>query len=355
MPATITIRHTRADGTLIEGSRRGDGVWPVLKDLRHNWRYFPSLDQIGIGRFRDRAASRWKIGQAAKALRAAGFKVAIEIDDATPGRPFAEAEADRYERAERAERRADYHDDRADACEAEATVRWDAERAIPDMIPPGQPILVGHHSEGRHRRDLARADGHARNGLEAVRRGEHHQDRAEAARRYRAGREAVPTTLRRIGNLEAEQRQLARRLNGTGLAIHGEDQPATGDYRERLLARQGEIAAELTYWREHIEERKANGARVWGRADFQRGDYVLSLWGLCEVLKVNAKSVTIPDTLGMTGRRVVSKADAEAYAKARHFKRMYTRTIPYDKVQGHATAAEIVQLLAEATAKDGAV
>jgi hypothetical protein len=40
---------------------------------------------------------------------------------------------------------------RADAAQARAD-------GITDVIPMGQPILVGHHSEGRHRRDLARAD-----------------------------------------------------------------------------------------------------------------------------------------------------------------------------------------------------
>lgn len=35
-------------------------------------------------------------------------------------------------------------------------------------IPLGQPILVGHHSERRHRRDLERLDNHVRKGVEAL-------------------------------------------------------------------------------------------------------------------------------------------------------------------------------------------
>ena len=30
----IKITHTHADGTLIEGSRKGDGVWEILLELR---------------------------------------------------------------------------------------------------------------------------------------------------------------------------------------------------------------------------------------------------------------------------------------------------------------------------------
>ena len=44
-----------------------------------------------------------------------------------------------------------------------------AVRQTMDIIPMGQPILVGHHSEKRHRRDLARMDRNAQKALEADR------------------------------------------------------------------------------------------------------------------------------------------------------------------------------------------
>lgn len=45
---------------------------------------------------------------------------------------------------------------RAEAKRDEAKQRESAARRIGDMIPLGQPILVGHHSEKRHRRDVDR-------------------------------------------------------------------------------------------------------------------------------------------------------------------------------------------------------
>jgi hypothetical protein len=45
---------------------------------------------------------------------------------------------------------------RADAKAAAAANANQAARAIADRIPMGQPILVGHHSERRHRRDLGK-------------------------------------------------------------------------------------------------------------------------------------------------------------------------------------------------------
>lgn len=60
---------------------------------------------------------------------------------------------------------------------------WEASHAISDRIPMGQPILVGHHSERRHRRDLARIDGHMRRSVEASKEAARHDDRAKALER----------------------------------------------------------------------------------------------------------------------------------------------------------------------------
>ena len=95
----ITITHTHADGTLIEGSRKGDGVYEVLKGLRDNWRYFPSIRRIGLGQSRDSAAKTYQINRAAEALRAAGHEVTVSIDE-SERRDVAKIEADRAERAE---------------------------------------------------------------------------------------------------------------------------------------------------------------------------------------------------------------------------------------------------------------
>lgn len=56
---------------------------------------------------------------------------------------------------------------RAAARAAESAGRYGNARRIWDGIPMGQPILVGHYSEKRHRRDLERADTNMRKSIEA--------------------------------------------------------------------------------------------------------------------------------------------------------------------------------------------
>jgi hypothetical protein len=64
-----------------------------------------------------------------------------------------------------------------------ATGRHFAARERLKMIPLGQPILVGHHSEKRHRKDLTRIDEHFAKAKE-------HHDKAEYFRRRAAAAES---------------------------------------------------------------------------------------------------------------------------------------------------------------------
>jgi len=58
---------------------------------------------------------------------------------------------------------------------------YQSARSIGDMIPFGQPILVGHHSEGRHRRDLGRIDSGMRKSIEESSKAEYYSNKANNA------------------------------------------------------------------------------------------------------------------------------------------------------------------------------
>lgn len=54
-----------------------------------------------------------------------------------------------------------------------------AAHRIADFIPMGQPILVGHHSERRHRRDLARIENNMRAAIASDEKAKYYADKAE--------------------------------------------------------------------------------------------------------------------------------------------------------------------------------
>lgn len=98
--------------------------------------------------------------------------------------------------------------------EESATRAHEAVRQTLDMIPVGQPILVGHHSEKRHRRDIDRMERNMQRSVEDSRKAERMAEKAEniekAAERaiYSDDENAVEALEARIAELEAERERI---------------------------------------------------------------------------------------------------------------------------------------------------
>lgn len=326
----ITIRHTRAAGTLIEGSSRGDGVYEIVH--AHGFHYFPSLQQIGIRRSRDRAAKKWEINAATQALRAAGFEVEIVIDE-DDRRSFAEAEQDRYDRAEdrteRLQERAGRAADTSQALRDAAQQRWDA-------IPSGQPILVGHHSEGKDRRFRERTHRMEGKAIAEGKRAAYLAGRSDSAAHFQQYRRNPGVTLRRIAKLEAQLRRIHKWLDGKSAG--GSTRALTPEGTAELHREEAETSEELTYWRTVIAQAEAEGFKVWSKTDFTKGDFALSRGLWYEVLRVNAKSLTVP---GGPDIQPVISTQTRAYS--------WNDLLPYDSVTGRRTAEQMRAALAKVT------
>lgn len=78
------------------------------------------------------------------------------------------------------EARRERFEGRSAAAAAESQQRSQAARKIMSAIPMGQPILVGHHSEQRHRSDLNKVDNNMRKSLEAQEKANYYAGRAES-------------------------------------------------------------------------------------------------------------------------------------------------------------------------------
>lgn len=302
----ITITHTHADGTVAEGTSKGDKAGKILKENGFSFRY----GAWRIRGSRDRMAS-WRIDAAARALRAAGFDVEVAIDN-TP-RPTEVVEAERAERAEaRADRFAGYAENAAGQSQAAEA----GARSIQKYIPFGQPVLVGHHSQRRHERDLERIDRGLRRSVEEDRKADHWAQRADSAEHSQQYRENIHVTLRRIDKLEADRRFILRNLDG---------EPEDSPYRKRITPRLAQLDDQIAYWKKHVAEAEAAGVKIWRQADFVKGDLVRDRFGWNPVLRVNPRSLTVPHYF-IEGR---------------------TRPLPYDQVTGHRPAAEAESLAEE--------
>ncbi|MFE9406787.1 DUF3560 domain-containing protein [Streptomyces sp. NPDC006530] len=323
----ITITHTRAEGTILTGSRKGDGIFEIVR--AHNFWFSRNVDGLFLKRSRDREAQTWRINAAAEALRAAGYEVTVEIDEDTR-RSFAEAEADREERAAD---RVDRFSDRA----GRATVSADARRAAADQLSKrfefGQPILIGHHSEGRARRDAARIDANMRASFKDRDRAAYLSNRAQASESYTQHRNDPYRTLRRLEKLRADLRAQERHLEAETAA--GRD----GARHARLIE---EMAEEIAHWEDIVEKAKAEGVQVWGPDDFTAGDFVRTGGSWYEVIRVNPKTLSIAWNLRLAPKPVMTREDATVPGY-----RLGTFTVDYTTVRGRCPGEVMRAYLAD--------
>jgi len=63
----------------------------------------------------------------------------------------------------------------------ESETRFKKAREMGSIIPFGQPILVGHHSEKKHRSHISKIDSNYSKGFEAMHKAEHYAEKAAAA------------------------------------------------------------------------------------------------------------------------------------------------------------------------------
>ncbi len=125
-------------------------------------------------------------------------------------------------RRERLEARADKRDDWAASRITKRNTAFSAGdlREEKSGIPFGQPVLVGHHSERRHRRALERADAAISRGVEHHKMAEHHSSAAEGIRRqldhsiFSDDENAIEALEAKAAKLD-EKAEFANRLNAS--------------------------------------------------------------------------------------------------------------------------------------------
>lgn len=308
----LTITHTHEAGTIIEGTSRGDGTAPILKT--HRWRWGRSISAWYIPGSRDHHPDRSRITATADALHDAGYTVTCQIDDTA--RSTAQVEADKIARQQA---RADALAAKAGRKAVEADRAW--ERHLQDVarLPEGgEPVKVGHHSEGRHRAALARADRSIRRSIEATAEADRAAQRAETASHTTGERYNPVTVSRRIEKIGADIRRLDRKIasdvydreSGYRLATNVEIQAR----RARLTPRREELADQLAYWQQvHDEQVAAGTIGVYDATTIRVGDDVKVRGSWWTVTKVNPKTVLVSH--GTAGGRA-RYSDVQAHRPA---------------------------------------
>ena len=138
-------------------------------------------------------------------------------------------------RRERLERKVEKRREWAEKAEARSDQHYETGHKMMGVIPMGQPILVGHHSEGRDRRYRGRIDGHMSKFVEERKLAEHHEQKASGLATqlentiFSDDSDATTALEARIAENEAKRERmkkinsLYRKANVAGLAELGVD------------------------------------------------------------------------------------------------------------------------------------
>lgn len=141
--------------------------------------------------------------------------------------------------------------------------------------------------------------------------------------------------LLRIDKLEAVRRRVSRSLGrctpGSALA-------------EDLSRQRRDLDEQIAHCRAVVAAAEAAGFHVWSREDFAVGDFVRVRDVWYEVLRVNERSLTVPQVVGKAAGNVVRRADA---------RRGWTWTVGYhDGISRRLSGREMDDLLNPQRPKD---
>src|SRR5206468_3142666 len=120
-----------------------------------------------------------------------------------------------------AQDRADHYEERAGKAAGRAAAAHGKADTIASMIPFGQPILVGHHSERRHRRDLDRITRNMRTTIEEGKKAERLHDRAGASLDQQERKHDPGAIVRRLEQLRKDYRVYEQATDTEGLRCKG--------------------------------------------------------------------------------------------------------------------------------------
>lgn len=191
-------------------------------------------------------------------------------------------------RCDRKLAKSDRYDGYADNAEARSTAGSHAAHEIGRHIPMGQPILVGHHSERRHRRDIARIDSNMRKAVEESKKADYFSHKStnlvRDAKRIKEDRSYI---MNRIEEEESYLRRLRRYAT------------SYSDYTIRV----SETEEKITYWKSRLSEvetdMKGSGDRVATPDNLKIGFWIKYTGTWYEVIRVSKKSVTVKGWLGV--------------------------------------------------------
>jgi hypothetical protein len=174
---------------------------------------------------------------------------------------------------------------------------YNVAKYILSYIPMGQPVLVGHHSEARHRRDLEKVENNMDKFCDALDKSKYYEQKREAALRTAEGKQYEDSAFlgNRIQECEKNLRTYERRLQGK-VYQHSEPEPITIKEAAYWKGKENEELEKLEFYQYCLEQCKEKGAKVYNKEMLEGKKYVLIERWWNEIVKLNKTTVAVLNT-----------------------------------------------------------
>lgn len=166
--------------------------------------YEDRLKMRGLGLRWDRENKAWRGKLSSEGAKEVGRKFNVTQDK----QAFTEKQRLAQYKKKQSEKAVDYRQ-RARKLERQASGELDDVRKQRDSIPFGQPILVGHHSEGSHRNFLNRMNRKEDKAIEKLRKADEYQGRANTLER-RSGQPKGTAEAKRQAKREVADKTIGK-------------------------------------------------------------------------------------------------------------------------------------------------
>jgi hypothetical protein len=214
-----------------------------------------------------------------------GFERAEDVGTPLTGGQKAQRELERMEKS------AERHERKSARARVEAEEHHKDAKRMGEVIPMGQPILVGHHSEKADRRYRERIRKKEEKFVEKYRESKHEKGVSERVKKRAEYMKKNPAyASKKIESLDKEVRLLDRRLETEYDPVYSSSRAEFDEWQDRLRARRKEAIEERAFWAEHL---KSLGGVKYSRESIKVGDRVKYRRQWYRVERVNPKSVTL--------------------------------------------------------------
>jgi len=285
---TITVNHTRDKIELDFEKQTYQGLpEDVKKEIKSNF-LFSGRDKIWV--------SRAKIAGAYRSQRLLQ-KLESEYGFCRQEEGQAPTFSEKVEQEiEKAQARAQKFSQRAEKNRDLSNLTWNRSSDMLKVIPMGQPILVGHHSERAHRSLLKKADKLARKSCELDDKAKYYERRADAAQNTANANKYNDAgyLYKRIKESQARLRTIENRLQGK-IYQHSEPKEITEDQRKYWQDQHDKESDKLSFYQEKLEQVKALKT-VYDRETISRCEYVKIRGRWNQVAKANPTTVAVFNT-----------------------------------------------------------